>query len=587
MNKLIGSKAWRRIIDMAALSLSILSLLGTASIGHATTLSGSVEDAAGVPIDGIRVEVWDEGEFLDVLLDVVYTVGGTFSSTAPEPGHDVFVRVKWELQLLPSDFYNGRVVRILDEGHGDDPYVVDVAYEEEVSDVVDDIEGETVTLPTIRMGQEQPVGLATLVLRIQQPLDYLRVNKADVGWSLDDDIPVHIITDSSARHFQGEVFIETTSFDGTGPVFDTITLFHEIAHLIHFRHNGDEMPLTLGSCEEHTINTEEDPGCALVEGYATYIAQLVAEQLGLTHPVYRAYRDDGAGLRFPAKSLWRGDEGGNGSASASHSGLDAGLGRFESGDVVEGAFAGFLFSVSDAFGFATSFAAMHDHDPDTPFEVLEGLVADVGGSDTPTALQIYALMQSHGIVYSRAIFADEPFAEPEPANTASMVPGNQKLINGHTFVRGTVTARVGSASGLIDLGVGPDHVAALARAKVGYKRAFAGTSDSATIFSSFTELVDFGFFSDEAEIEVDTRTLDVVSSDGKWDFIVVGENEDGFVDNLLPNWFGDGNSSVDSDERYLKKLGAWFDGDGVATTESDGMVMVDNTAPVVTTFAPQ
>ena len=569
--------------------IAIFLALATASAGHAVVVSGTVTDSAGDLIDGMRVELWSENPFgdglFDELLDVVYTENGTFSSDAAEPGHDVFARVKWEFALLPSNFYNGHVVRILDMGPGV-PNTGTTTFTERTTDTLDDISEGGTWFFDIRMDQIEPFALDVLVSRIQETLDFVRINVADrqdINWVVDYDIPVHLRTDLAAafRPGEGSILIPTVAYNGLGTASRQGILFHEVTHLTHYRHNGNSVtPAEPGCFASHTINTEEDPGCAVGEGYASYVAQLVAENH--TPPIVsaflRSYRDDGAGF-FPAKTLWRGDEGGIG-VSVLHTGREAG--RFESGEIVEGTFAGFLFSVQGAFDFATTFAAMHNHHPETPFDVVRALVADLGAG-TPAVSEIYGLMQSHGMVFSRALFAANPLGHiEEPANIAPPAPGNTKLIRGRTFLRGTVAPRVAAANAT-DLGV--RRVNHLSQVKLGFKRASSGTSDTADLFVNFSLPIVFGFLLDK--IPINTSTFDpVTSGDGRWDLIVVGENEDGFVDNLEPSWLGDPSQS-NTDESYLKLLGAWFDGDGNHATEHDGMVTIDNTAPVVTEFMPQ
>lgn len=63
--------------------------------------------------------------------------------------------------------------------------------------------------------------------------------------------------------------------------------------------------------------------------------------------------------------------------------------------------------------------------------------------------------------------------------------------------------------------------------------------------------------------------------------------DSGIDDLLLPTWNGDGNATVSTDERYLKVLGTWYDKDRDPTTEDDGKVIVDNTAPKVENFKPK
>lgn len=109
--------------SLIALAIIVLQCL-TAGLTHALTVSGQVTDATTVPIVGIRVEVYDEDVLFDDLLEVVYTnAAGNYSSGAASSGDDIYVIAKWEFQLVPAAFYNNRVVRILDIGAGQNPYV--------------------------------------------------------------------------------------------------------------------------------------------------------------------------------------------------------------------------------------------------------------------------------------------------------------------------------------------------------------------------------------------------------------------------------------------------------------------------------
>jgi hypothetical protein len=43
---------------------------------------------------------------------------------------------------------------------------------------------------------------------------------------------------------------------------------------------------------------------------------------------------------------------------------------------------------------------------------------------------------------------------------------------------------------------------------------------------------------------------------------------------------------VDTNEKYLKVLGAWYDYDRYPASEGDGKVILDNTPPTVISFFP-
>ncbi len=555
---------------LACTAVLILALGGSASYG--LNVSGTVNDSAGAAIPAIRVEVYDEDLVFDDLLEVVYAnATGAYSSAAVTPEDDIYVLVKWEFQMTPASDYNNHVVRLLDIGVGSNPYVPTGAFASVQSAMFQDVTAN-VTIPPITMTQPQPAGLPNLVTRVQQVLGYIRSNKGSVDWSVDYDVPVHIKTDSFSFAQGGDIYVFAGTFNGTGTTFDMVTLFHEMGHLVHEQHGS--IPSCSYGGNGHTINSEEQPTCAMTEGYASYIGQLVAEAASIQDPFYRGYRDDGINtVNAPANSLWRGDEG-------------APTGRpgntFQSGEPVEGAFSGIQFGIHGAFGFETNFRAMVEHDPDHAFDYIEALVRDAGGAGAAKTQQLYAILQTHGIVYNRARFANDPFEDAEePPDEAPPSEGNVKVINQMIFLRGKVAADFEEA-GEADLGVG--DTVDNENVTVGYKKANQGLGDAPSAFTLFTSPSDFGFFC--SSIDIDTTTFGPNSGDGEWDLVIRAENEDQFRDNFLPVWTGDGNSTVNTDESYLKVLGTWYDKDGNPTTQDDGKVIVDNTAPKVESFKP-
>ncbi len=106
------------------LAVRSLSLFGAGalllpSVAGALMVSGNVVDSAtpGMPIAGIKVEVHDSNFPTSTLIDTVYTDGsGNYASTLVSAGDDVFVRVKWEFELIPNSFYGGHVIKLEDRG---------------------------------------------------------------------------------------------------------------------------------------------------------------------------------------------------------------------------------------------------------------------------------------------------------------------------------------------------------------------------------------------------------------------------------------------------------------------------------------
>ena len=553
----------------AILSLSLV-LAAEAAAAQPLTVSGTVTDSAGAPIPGIQVEVYEDDIIFDDLLETVYANATGAYSGAISTGDDVYVTARWGFQLQPSAVYNGHVVRLGDIGVGY-PLVAATTFTDVRSATVNNVAAnQTINLT---MGQAQPMGLATLVRRIQQTLDYVQGNRGGVAWAVDYDILTHITNDQG--YFvspDGQLYVGHEGFDGTGTTTDIVSIFHEMGHMIHYYHNGRSFPGVGSGCASHTINSEEDPGCALVEGYASYIGQLTAESVGVVSAFYRDYRDDGLGS-FPANSLWRGND------ATGRDGI-----RFESGEVVEGAFSGAQFGIHNAMGgFETNFRAIVDHRPKNAFEFLEALVDDAGGAGAAGTLQAYGILQTHGIVYSRTRFAAVPFDEQEPPDAAPPHEGNRKEINRYMFLRGKVTTKFEEVD---KAGLGVDEIVDKEKVRVGYKTAGAGLADAPTALV-FTQPEDFGLFS--SSIDLDTRTFGGSTGDGDWDLLIQAENEDQFRDNFLPTWVGDGNVTVNTDERYLKVLGTWYDKDRdpATNTPQEGMVIIDNTAPTVSNFGPQ
>ena len=509
--------------------VGLIAMCLSAEVSRGLTVTGSVVDASAppLPVPSVKVEIWDEDIVYHDLLDVVYTTqAGAFTSMAASEGDDIFVVVKWEMQLVPSAFYNQRVIRLLDIGQGTNPYVIATQFTSTQSATFSGITANLV-IPTIAMGQVQPLvsaggasALPGLTARIHEVLDFVRNNKGSVTWTPNYDVPVHILTDQAARHSAGDVYLPNLCFNGGGTPFWIITLYHEMAHLIHYRLNGDQLPNTGTGCQVHTINSEEIPECALVEGWASYVAQRTADGTGVNNPqFYARYRD-------PQNVHWRGDE----AAPTGRQGL-----AWESGEVVEGAVAGVCFGIDDDpnFTFADNLGVMVQRHPDNIYQFLDEFVNHhLPGWGSSVDL-VFDIAQRHGIVYSRALFANPPFAEGDPPDAGPPSPGNFKLIAGIPFLRGTISANFQAAIAAelgVAQGLNVSHVA------VGYKPAHDDLYDCPFDFADWAGLESFaaGF------VSVDTTAFDGTpdgqGGDGDWDLVVRSVNINAYADNFLPTW---------------------------------------------------
>lgn len=559
--------------------ISFLLLGAFSPNAGAVLVFGIVMDSAGTPIDGVRVKVYNENPFPipDFLIEEVFAdANGLYVTPNAELGEDIYVIVSWEWKIPVSP--NGSVVRLLDcEATACIPaFVTFTEKREPVTGSIEDITTD-LGLPVI-MAQVQPANLAVLGPRVNHVLKYIDSKKGSVAWSANYDIPIHLRV--NAAFAAEEVNIPTGSL-GAG-TFLHVTLYHEVAHKVNYEFNDNAFPPITGACADHTVASEETRECAFVEGWATYHGQLAAEDNGVADPQYTSYRD-------PGNCLWRGNEGNQFKCDPGDTGFDGGT--WESGEITEAANASVWFGIhaTAAFSFADNLRVMiEDKVVNHMWEFTRGFIADVGAGSAG-ARTMHAVLQDHGFVYSRARLQTplaNLFDEDAPPNdAASMEDGNVKLIGGEVHLRGTVTVNMDEVP-KADLGV--FDTVDLDEIRLDWRAASDGTADS-PFFPNMTPFVNFGLTNDD--VSLDTTTMGLPNGDGQWDLLAVGKNEDGATDKFTPTWNGDATNSVDSDEKYLKKIGAWFDFDRDAATNTNpgGRVTVDNESPIAdpTTFKPQ
>jgi len=578
-----------------------------ASALQGQTVTGSVLDAMGNPVPNVKIEIWDGDVGPDDLLDVVFTSAtGTFASGVPASGHDIFVIVKWEYELVPSSFYGKSVVRLLDVGHGD-PWNPTTTFTDVTSPTYNDI-AVPFAMPTITMGQTQiyddgSAGVSAhprMVQRILAVLEYYRANKGNVPWVWSHDIDVHVSTDQTAWHAGGTIAISQTAFDKptTLDTRRTIAAFHEVAHAIHYRHNCDSMPPAGAGCDWHNVDSEETTGCAFKEGWASYVAWSVATSQGIPDTFWQRYED-------PQDLLWRG--GGQGSDPGYPSGTGMDGGAFESGENVEGAVSGVLFALESrpGVGFSDALAAMMPPigcgASAGPNDIAEFIVAYLAPLGPSGSNWVFRAISEHGIVYTRAEFTANPIAEGDPPDAAPPSNGNFKVIDGTPVARGIINAGYAAVPPVM-LGIaGPGF--GVNRIRLGYKTAHDDLFDCPSQFQQWPGFVPFVA---GGAITADTTafdgTPDGMGGDGDWDILLQSESTWLYVDDFLPTWSwsplvtpcpgaappagsgpADGNPAVDTDEKYLKTLRAWFELDWNPQTNpvKEGKLVVDNTSPQI------
>lgn len=555
-----GKKSFGRIVLAAA-----LTLMGWVKGAESLTLSGTVTDSNQAAIPNIRVMVYDDDGSTDHLLATVYTdANGMYSAVVTQGWNgtrpDLYISVDWYFPLLPAATYGGRHVILLDRD--DTPLTTFTA--KKTLPVSQD---PTMDLPNhnLQMDQAQ-ANLGDLRQHINDSLDYYNNNRGNVAWSFNNDVMVHLltttITSSATPQVLNLAVVDITgsaSQAGQGFISD---IYHEMGHMVHFRANNSTIP-NHARVPGHTANSEGNPTAALVEGWPSYVANLTS-QLHRRDAKYSRYADTN-------RVHWRGNE------MPAATGLDGST--FESGEVVEGALGGVWTDIGASTSFADNFGVLVNSLPVDIAQFLRAFVAQSGGAGSLGAIVAYQACNDHGIPYTRARFEQTAFMTDDPPDQGPPEDGNVKEIDSKLFLRGKVKANVSSLMNA-DLGV----QAVLGTGQVGlyYKPAATGTGEAATgITQSFPFSAPNG-----GAYEFDTVNLGGTRGDGEWDLVFGAENQDSFRDNFRPSWMGDGNANVNSDEKYLKTIGAWYDKDRNPMTEDDGKVIVDNTAPKVENFKP-
>lgn len=559
------------------------SCLGTAFPAMAFVVSGKVEDSANNGIPRIQVKVFEAKAGPDTLVGTTYAndTGNYSVDVGALPGMpDIYVKVEeWAFQMLPAAALNNHLIKLtekVDSSCAPQPCadVITPYTAKTGATVANHNPANPLPAQNLTMNEAQPARLVGLIDSLNLSMNYYEDNKGTITWDMTYDIPVRVrIGNVGSYHSVGTITISQDDFPPAAAGGFASDIYHETGHLVHYR-IGDNLPA--GGCGgPHWEVVETNTACAIKEGWASYIGELTdASAGGANDDKYEDYAD-------PMSTHWRGNE------SPDATGRDGGT--YESGEIVEGAYGGIWFAIDDVAGtteFTDNFRVMVDDDPDDMSEFIKAIVTDNAGS-AANRQGIYASMQMHGIVYNRPRFEVTPFDEMEPPDTAPATPENYaKEIGGVMFLSGTeVTVKLEDTP-KETLGVA--QIITTDTVKIGYKTATDGDTDEGSTITTFTPEVNF---------QVAPKTLDLDTAaigDGDWDLVVIGKNTDGFTDNLLPSWKGDGTTAVDSDEKYLKSIGTWYDKDRnpatpAADKDKEGKVAIDNTAPTIDAaeFKPQ
>ena len=559
-----------------------IALLGRCAIAFALNVSGTVTDSLGTPLPGVKVEIWDDNSpsWSTHMADVVTDANGAYVYTGASAGDDPFVKVKWEWFLnsaytAGAPNYDDHVIRLVDSNDGG------VTYTAITSATSWDITGN-VTI-NVAMSQPCPANMIELQSRIVQTLDFVRTNKgATENWTFHHDIEVHLTTLANPNPMYesgGNLWILPESFVPGGDTWWGIALHHEMGHLIHYRIRNSLPSYSYGGDARHFLDSEEEPGAALIEGFAHMIAMLTKG--AMVNPTWELARDVN-------KTIWRGRWVDDGSDATYTGPTGCDHGTFETGEVVESAVSGTFLDMCAGGGaglcFADVFKVFYQENVGS-FSAFRARFVSNMGSGTPKTLAMYDLAQQHGIVFCRARFRNvggSPFREYGPSGD-TWNDGNRLIIDNYDFLRGTIRAMFEAGNTAVSTQVDI--------AQVGFAVLHASGDLLSAPPTSFAGWVDF----DDDEITWDTYIAGFGNAD--CDLVLQARNEHGFTDTFDPKWSAagaaaaDGNPKTATEERALKVFGAWFDRDRDPDTPTappgeavkEGMVITDNYAPYLVT----
>jgi hypothetical protein len=192
--------------------------------------------------------------------------------------------------------------------------------------------------------------------------------------------------------------------------------------------------------------------------------------------------------------------------------------------------------------------------------------------------RVFGLFQKNGIVYTRAKI--DGFQEGPPPNTVPPSAGNQKVINNVVFLRGQITPDLLKLT-KAELHLGTMYAQTIEPTgkRLGHKSAAAGLAEACPA-NLWTFLPDVPW---AAPLIWNTVQL----NDGDYDLIIQAKNTREWWDNFDPDFAGDADAARDSDEKWLKHQGTWFNQDRDPNNDDEGKVILDNTPPAVGNHKPQ
>lgn len=603
--RLLGSASCAAIVALVLVCVGMIATVTPAQAGvTVAVLKGSVVDSAGVTVPDIQVRVMESVFGPDTLLQTTQVgADGKFEIVVfpDNENYEIYLVFEWLVAItaLPGKFFTMVDIRTIEANPNvSNPFdILDEACSHTAAQA--DESGRfncgAIAMPDALNAAR--ASYANLFKLIRQSFAFYQNRKGNVNWVVDYLTRVRIHTDSVVS-FEINTTLNIADVDingvnaGPGQGFQS-DIYHETAHLVHDESYTNGLPFPDGATNNsHTSNSEKTPGFAITEGWASFV-QDATDRL----PSHAGDMKVRAGVADANRTNWLGgsrhDQDGQFERMNGARGLHGA--NFENGEVVEGALSAAFAairadaSLGSADNFTDLFRVVIDDDPAGVRGVAKGLAADYGANTAKTK-RVYELMQRHGIFFTRGRFSVVEFQEGAPPNTAAAATaGNFAVISEFPFARGELTALT-ERLGNLNLGVRSRIPAS--KVAVAYKTADDANYTQPTTFVNYTADVAITGAA-VTPVKLDTRAFagQGPMGEGDWALLVRTTNEDGFPDNFDPDWGRDTNTLVDKDEKYLKRVGAWFDLDRNPQTleAKQGKIVVDNKAPVVVpnSFKPQ
>jgi len=525
----------------------------------AALISGTITDANGRPIPGIKVDVEEKtsnGSFIKLGQVITGPTGAYFLSSV-RPGRSARITVFWEFPLGTPVFSARRsiIFRGVKNIPGNDSSTpVSVVRYQKKSAEGNYMSGAAII--NMAMDKSFPANYSKIISHVQQFLVMAASERGASGWKVNYDIDAWAIAPRVGCFYLPS--------EGSINISDNLpfqsAIYHEMGHFIHDKMysvdwigGGHSMDTVLGIAPNPLLTSDKAEKLSFQEGWGDLWGGLAFDY----YPTIDTFMWNTLESNTLTPYVWRGQ---NIIQTPTNDGTD------NNGELIENNIASIMYS-GGPYRISDFFRIFANSKPNTFRELYWGAL-DMRPQSEATRDAWMTHVERHGIVYARAKFRDNnaPFVEAGPGMDEAV--GNAVLLRNTWHVRGVVHA------GLIAMRKEELHAQSadnLARARLLYKVAVANAGESAQPANKWKTSSQAGSVptgSNHLHREPwDTSRI----TDDKYDVAAQARSVMNLIhwDSLFPDFTGDANAVGDNtDEKWLKRIGAWY---------SRGFVTTDNT----------